>query len=323
MTDTYEPVDPTVRSVDRRRPTGRSSVIAAVAVVAVVVVALVVAASTPSPSVPLTAGASAAPAASAASSAPAGSGERKEAARASKIGGEIRITAISGSRLSLETVDGWTRTITVGPDTRITKAGEAIALGDLAVGDQIRFTQQRADDGSFTIVAVRVPTAKARGEVTANTASTLTLQGRRGQTQAIRLTPETVFRLGSQPGTRADAKVGMDVVVHGTEDGTTFTALAVDIELPHVQGVVTEKSGSSVTIKRRDGTSVVIHIGSDTNIKVRGKDTATVADITVGDRVGASGTQRSDGSIDAQEVRGRTPKVKGADKSQGSPAPAP
>ena len=52
--------------------------------------------------------------------------------------GGVTITAIDGSKLSLKTADGWTRTITVTTDTTITKGGQAIKVGDLDVGDKHR-----------------------------------------------------------------------------------------------------------------------------------------------------------------------------------------
>src|SRR5262245_31843375 len=57
--------------------------------------------------------------------------------------GGITITSISGNSISLKTEDGWTRTITVDSGTTYSKAGATIALGDLAVGDQIGFRQTK------------------------------------------------------------------------------------------------------------------------------------------------------------------------------------
>ena len=78
--------------------------------------------------------------------------------------GSITITAINGSSLSLKTDDGWTRTITVTADTKITKAGQAMSLSDLAVGDHIRFAQKKNDDGTYTVtaIAIRSPRSAAR-----------------------------------------------------------------------------------------------------------------------------------------------------------------
>ena len=57
--------------------------------------------------------------------------------------GGVTITAIDGSNLSLKTDDGWTRTIAVTSDTKITRADKTIAVGDLKVGDEITFRQTR------------------------------------------------------------------------------------------------------------------------------------------------------------------------------------
>lgn len=98
---------------------------------------------------------------------------------------DITISAITGSSLSLETDDGWTRTIAIGSSTAITKGGQTIAVGDLAVGDQIRFSQEKASDGTYTITAIRVVLPTIGGEVTAVSGSTITVSGRDGTTGTI------------------------------------------------------------------------------------------------------------------------------------------
>jgi hypothetical protein len=233
--------------------------------------------------------------------------------------GGITITAIDGAKLSLKTEDGWTRTITVTDDTTITKGGQAVKVGDLDVGDKILFRQKRNDDGTFAIVAIVVPTPKAAGEETAVTPSTLTLKGRGDQTRTIQLNGSTVYELGKTKGDKADVKVGSRVVVEGSVSGETFTALTVHIALSNASGEVTAKTGDSITVKRRDGKTTVIHLSKDTTFKVRGKDAATLADIAVGDRVQASGTTRDDGSLDALRVHGRAPRTKDAPKAPAPP----
>ena len=130
--------------------------------------------------------------------------------------GGVTITAIDGSKLSLKTADGWTRTIVVTADTTITKGGQAIKVGDLDVGDTILFRQKRNDDGTYSIVAIVVPTPKAAGEVTALTSSTMTLKGRGDKTRAITLTGSTTYTLGKTKAAKSDLAVGSRVVVEGT-----------------------------------------------------------------------------------------------------------
>lgn len=143
--------------------------------------------------------------------------------------GGITITAINGSNLSLKTADGWTRTIAVTADTALTRAGKTIAAGDLKVGDQVGFRQDRQTDGSYTITAINVV-------------------------------------------------------------------------LPGIGGKVTKVDGSTITVEQRDGTSATIHVSADTTYRIAGDDTPALSDIKVEDIVIASGTQRADGSLDAETV---------------------
>jgi hypothetical protein len=229
--------------------------------------------------------------------------------------GGVTITAIDGSKLSLKTADGWTRTITVTTDTTITKGGQAIKVGDLDVGDSIAFRQKRNDDGSYSITAIVVPTPKAAGEVTAVTASSLTIKGRGDTTRTITLNGATVYELGKTKGAKSDVKVGSRVTVEGNVSGDTFTALTVHIALSSTSGEVTAKTADSITLKRRDGKTTVVHVSSKTQFNVKGKAAATIADIAVGDRAEVAGTTRADGSLDALNVHGRAPRTNDSKKA--------
>lgn len=145
--------------------------------------------------------------------------------------GDITITTISGSDLSLKTADGWTRTITVTADTTITRAGTAIKVTDLKVGDEIRFAQTKNDDGTYTVTKIQ-------------------------------------------------------------------------LVLPSVAGQVTAVDGSTITVKRFDGTTQTIHVDASTTYTVAGVTTPTLSDIKVGAFIVAQGTQGADGSLDAEAVHG-------------------
>jgi hypothetical protein len=302
--------------------------IVALAIVALVIPVMAVMAASPDPST--TAPASSAAASPKASHSPgikqddaSKGGNKTDGDRGSLKGfgggfargvGGVTITAIAGSKLSLKTVDGWTRTITVTAETTITKGGQAIKVGDLDVGDAIAFRQKRNDDGTYTIVAIVVPTPKAAGEVTAVTASSLTLKGRGDKTRTITLNGSTAYQLGKAKAAKADINVGSRVTVEGTVSGDTFTALTVHIALSTASGEVTAKSANSITLKRRDGKTTVIHVSADTRFKVRGKAAATIADIAVGDRAEVAGKARADGSLDAVSVNGRAPRANDSKK---------
>ena len=122
---------------------------------------------------------------------------------------DITISAINGSSLSLETEDGWTRTITVGSSTTITKAGATIAVTDLAVGDQIGFSQEQATDGSYTITAIRVVLPTIGGEVTAVADNTITVTGKDGTTGTIHVGGDTTYEVdGTTEQALSDIEVG-------------------------------------------------------------------------------------------------------------------
>jgi uncharacterized protein DUF5666 len=129
---------------------------------------------------------------------------------------DITISAINGSSLSLETADGWTRTIAVGSSTTITKAGATIALGDLAVGDQIGFSQEQAADGSFTITAIKVVLPAIGGEVTAVAGDTITVTGRDGTTGTIHVDGDTTYEVDGTTGQAlSDVEVGDFLIAEG------------------------------------------------------------------------------------------------------------
>jgi hypothetical protein len=217
--------------------------------------------------------------------------------------GQITITAIDGSKISLKTVDGWTRTITVASGTTITKGGQTIAVGDLTVGDQVALRQMRNADGTFSVTAIAVVVPQVGGSVTAVSGTGFTLKARDGTTWTVNVSGSTSYTLGSTTGARTDVKVGVDVVVQGTQaSGNTLTALSVHIRVPVVFGQVTAKTADTITIKRPDGTTATIHVGSSTTYQPPKSATAGLADVTVGNFVSVEGTQRADGSIDARVV---------------------
>jgi hypothetical protein len=136
---------------------------------------------------------------------------------------DITISAINGSSLSLETEDGWSRTIAVGSSTTITKGGETIAVGDLAVGDQIAFSQEREDDGTFTVSAIKVVLPTIGGEVTAVADNTITVTGKDGTTATIHVDGDTTYEVDGTTGQAlSDVEVGDFVIAEGTlrDDGS-------------------------------------------------------------------------------------------------------
>ena len=217
--------------------------------------------------------------------------------------GQVSVTAVNGTSLSLATEDGWTRTISVTTATTITKGGAATTLADVAVGDTIRFGQTRNADGTYTITAIEIVQPQVAGTVTAVGSDTITITLRDGTSQTVRTTGATTYHVERADGTRASVTVGSTIVASGEKaaDGT-LTASSVWVRLPHVAGTVTGTTANSITLTRRDGTTVTVHVDADTTYRVAGIDAPTLSDIKTGMAIVVEGTQRADGSIDASAI---------------------
>ena len=225
------------------------------------------------------------------------------------FGRQITIGAIDGSNVTLKTADGWTRTITITSSTTLTKGGQSITLADLKVGDTVTFQQTRNSDGTYTVTALQVVVPVVSGSVSAVTDAGFTLKARDGTSWSVTVDGSTKYTLGSArtAGSKSDVTVGSEVVVQGTQgSGNTIAALSVAIAQPLVSGEVTAKTADSLTIKKADGTTQVIKVTSTTTYHVAGSGSATLAQVTVGMRIVAEGTQNSDGTFTASSVSGGT-----------------
>jgi len=148
--------------------------------------------------------------------------------------GGITITAISGNNISLETADGWKRTITVDSGTTYSKSGATIGLGDLKVGDQIGFRQTHETSGAWTIDSIVVVLPHAGGAVTRIDGSAITVTQRDGTTATIKVTGQTTYSVNGTDGAAlTDVKVGMQLVAEGTKNSDgSLTATRVKAGTP-------------------------------------------------------------------------------------------
>ena len=217
--------------------------------------------------------------------------------------GDISITKIDGTKLSLQTTDGWTRTIDAAGAT-VTRDGQTVALDTLRVGDQIVFGQTRQADGTFKISRVTVVLPRSAGTVSAIDSASLTLTLRDGTSQKIVLTSSTTYRLAGQASTRSAIAVGSAVSATGTvaSDGT-FTATSVDIMPSVVAGTLKSKTSDTIVLTTRDGSTVTVKVSSTTTYQVAGVTSAALKDVAVGAWVNAQGTRNADGSLSATAVR--------------------
>jgi hypothetical protein len=132
-------------------------------------------------------------------------------------GGGVEVTAVNGSKLSLKTVDGWTRTIEATSSTEITKGGKAIAVGAVKAGDKIAFRQHKNDDGTYSITRIVVILPSVGGTVTGTTSSTITIKQRDGTSVTVHVNGSTTYKVRGVDGAAklSDVKVDMKIVATG------------------------------------------------------------------------------------------------------------
>jgi hypothetical protein len=216
---------------------------------------------------------------------------------------EITITKIDGSKLSLQTTDGWTRTIDA-TGAAITKGGQTIALTDLKVGDQISFRESRQSDGPYKITSIQVSVPTASGTITEIGSASVTITQAGGTSKTLALTGSTTYTEAGASVSRSALVVGARITAKGTVDSAgNFTATAVTIAPATVQGTVASKTSTTIVVTTAAGKKVTIDVSSATKYSVRGVSSPTLANVAVGDRIAAQGTLNADGSLNATVVQ--------------------
>lgn len=216
---------------------------------------------------------------------------------------EISIESVSGNELTLKTADGWRRTITITGSVELTKGGQTITVGDLKVGDQVRFSQTRDADGTYTVTALAVVVPTIAGTASDITSTGFKVTTRDGSVWTVVVDGSTTYGYGQGSGSLSDVKAGGRVRVAGTVTADNqMTATNVRVAGDRVVGQVTAKTGDTITIQKRDGSSVTVHVDGDTTYRVAGVAAADLGDVAVDMAIGVSGRARADGSIDADAV---------------------
>jgi Domain of unknown function (DUF5666) len=140
--------------------------------------------------------------------------------------------------------------------------------------------------------------------ITSVDGANLALKTADGWTRTIATTADTQITKGGKTIAVGDLKSG-DEVVFGQKknDDGTYSITAVRVILPVVGGTVTGVTGSTITVKQRDGSSATIDVNSGTTYKVAGVTTASLTDVKVGMYLSAEGTKSSSGNLTASQVR--------------------
>ena len=139
--------------------------------------------------------------------------------------------------------------------------------------------------------------------ITAIAGNDISLKTGDGWTRTITVDSGTTYSKSGDAIALADLKVGDHIGFRQTrEDDGTFTIDQIAVILPHVGGEVTAINGNTIALKLRDGSAATVKVDGATEFQVNG-DNAGLADVKVGMVLVAAGTENSDGSLTATDVR--------------------
>jgi hypothetical protein len=141
-------------------------------------------------------------------------------------------------------------------------------------------------------------------EITAIDGSNVSLKTVDGWTRTIEVTSSTQITKGGATIALSDLAVGDTIRFRQKRnDDGTFTVTRIEVVLPSVAGIVTTKTGSTITLRQSDGSSVTVHVNGSTQFRVQGvTGAAKLSDVAIGMGLIANGEKNADGSLNASRV---------------------
>ena len=186
-----------------------------------------------------------------------------------------------------------------------------LALAALAQSEPQQGGEQPHRRGGFS-PAGQMEGRGTFGVITEIKGDTLTLQGREGKTETVKVTGATTYRRDGQDAKLADFKVGDRVGVMGERNGDVWTAQMIgtgrpggggpggrgmmnpeDMGKKFIAGEITKIDETKLTVHRIDGQNQVIEVDETTSFRNNKRESITLADVKVGDKVMGRGEVKS------------------------------
>lgn len=203
-----------------------------------------------------------------------------------------KITAVTASSITLAGRDGKAQTIKIDAKTKVYSGRDEAKAADLKAG-WFAFVET-GSNGVATVIRAADPAemqshaghppfdAKhmAGGKITAVSATSITLAGRDGASQTVKVDGETKVYAGRDESKISALKVGWLAFVQKNDAGVATVIRAVDpaairrhfthhrFTMPKnvAAGKVTGVSASSITLEGRDGKSVTVAVNASTKV---------------------------------------------------------
>ncbi|MHB1088129.1 MAG: DUF5666 domain-containing protein, partial [Acidimicrobiales bacterium] len=138
------------------------------------------------------------------------------------------------------------------------------------------------------------------GQVTAVSATSVTVQDEHGTPVVLAITPTTTFMIGSSATTASTLAVGERVLVQVSPTAPN-TATQITIRLVRVEGVVSAVSATSLTLSRGEGWTFNVSLSPATTF-TSGTTPVTISALTAGVRVEVQGVLGVNNTVAATNV---------------------
>lgn len=218
------------------------------------------------------------------------------------------VTVVDETTMTVLTAEGISVPITLSDLTVVKMEGRVVDRSLIRAGLLVK-VKALATDGNPLAIVVEVEgfgdLIDLKGTVTGVGIDSLTIRTDGGDEVTVAVDDETIIRFGGHRViTLSEIVVGDQVRVHATttDEGGL---LAVSIKLvdddgryDEFEGTIVAVTGSVLTIEKKDGTTVDVHITSTTRIRRR-FEPATVAELIPGTLVELTVRNNSDGSLEA------------------------
>ena len=131
-----------------------------------------------------------------------------------------------------------------------------------------------------------------RGQVTAVSATSVTIQGEKGTSVVLTITPTTTFSVGGTTTTASSLVIG-ERVQASVSPTAPSVATQIKIQLMRVEGVVNTVTSSSLTLSKGDGQAFTVTVSPATTFTASGAAT-TISSVVAGVRVEVQGVMSID-----------------------------
>ena len=202
-----------------------------------------------------------------------------------------QVTAVTATSVTITSEHGTPVVLTITPTTTFSVGSTTATAASLAVGDRVSATLDPTAPTTATQISITMPEG-VHGQVTAVTATSVTIASEHGTPVVVTITPTTTFSEGSVSATIAALAVGERVEVK-LSPTVPNTATQINIQLMRVEGLVSAVNATTLTLAKGEGWTFSVTLSPTTTFSSGGTAT-TISSVTAGTRVEVQGIMSAD-----------------------------